>query len=177
MGKVLKQEKVKLVASIIYKSDKMREIAEKKIEGVLGRKEALEKELTFDLTDYYYGEMGGPLRRKLLCFKGLADKENIEEIKIRTNRLESKLAVDGKRTVNIDPGYITEAKLVLLTTKDYVHRVHIGKKIFAETTLHFCGGRFNAWPWTYPDYASEEIRAYFESVRGLYVEQLKAGRK
>jgi len=171
MGKIFKQKKVKLVASIIFREDNMREKAEGKLRRLYGATEPLEKELPFDYTDYYSGEMGTSLKRKLICFKKLISKENVSKTKIRTNGIEGLFSREGKRTVNIDPGYITEAKLVLLTTKDYTHRIYVGKQIFAESTLYFCDGVFRSWPWTYPDYASEEMKSYFNDVRRLFIKQ------
>ncbi|MFH1836797.1 MAG: DUF4416 family protein [Candidatus Omnitrophota bacterium] len=173
MGKICVQAPVKLVTSIIFNDEKAAEEAEKKLCKLFGKKEALEKVLPFDLTDYYSKEMGKDLKRKLICFEKLAEKEGIYDIKIRTNRIEDLFSQNGKRKVNIDPGYVTEAKLVLLTTKDYTHRIHIGRGIFAESTLCFKDGAFGSWSWSYPDYASEAMRDYFKEVRTLYVKQMK----
>jgi hypothetical protein len=85
-----------------------------------------------------------------------------------TNALEAKLSKEGKRTVNIDPGYIDMAKLVLFSTKDYTHRLYLNKGIFAEVTLYYKDDTFNPWPWTYPDYKSSEYIAIFNHIRGLY---------
>ena len=118
-------------------------------------------------------EMGKPLMRKLVCFKKLVEKEDISRIKLKTNELENHFSAGKNRTVNIDPGYVTEAKLVLLTTKDYTHRVYIGKRIFAESTLFYQDGEFRPWPWTYPDYASKELASYFEKIREIYIKDIK----
>jgi len=109
----------------------------------------------------------------MICFKKLVRVDGIEKVKISTNKMENKIASGGKRRVNIDPGYLTEAKLVLLTTKDYSHRVYIGRGIFGESTLYFKGKTFNAWPWTYPDYASQDIVSYFNRVRERYMSEIK----
>jgi hypothetical protein len=127
----------------------------------------------FDQTDYYFPEFGQPLKRKIISFKKLVSMEKIYMVKIASNRLEDRSMAYGKRRVNIDPGYVTDAKLVLLTTKDYSHRVYIGKGIFSEVTLFFQNGSFKAWPWTYPDYAKDEMRSFFDKVRGLYMDDLK----
>ncbi|MFH1304964.1 MAG: DUF4416 family protein, partial [Candidatus Omnitrophota bacterium] len=118
-------------------------------------------------------ELGSRLKRKVICFRILHPKEKIFRIKLATNRIEDRFRVNGKRTVNIDPGYVNDAKLVLLTTKDYTHRIHIGGSIFAESTLFFQEGSFRRWPWTYPDYASEELVDYFNDVRKIYMEDIK----
>ncbi|MDP8257899.1 MAG: DUF4416 family protein [Candidatus Aadella gelida] len=177
MGKIFEQKKVKLIVSMIYRSEDIRAKAERRLSRIYGNMETLKKELPFDYTDYYAEEMGSPLKRELICFKKLVNKENISKIKIRTNKLENFFRKKEKRTINIDPGYVTEAKLVLLTTKDYTHRVYIGKRIFAESTLNFCDGEFKAWPWTYPDYASQEMREYFEEVREMYMKQTRSKNK
>ncbi|MGB2598843.1 MAG: DUF4416 family protein [Candidatus Omnitrophota bacterium] len=173
MGAEIDQKPVKLVASIIFKDENSREAALSKLKNLYGELEPLEKLIPFDYTDYYYEEMGRPLMRKLVCFKKLAGMENISRIKLKTNRIEKHACAGKKRTVNIDPGYVTEAKLVLLTTNDYTHRVYLGRRIFAESTLFFKDGKFEPWPWTYPDYASEELTSYFEKVREIYLQDVK----
>ncbi len=173
MGVLSRQKPVKLIASIIFKEEKRREYAEKRLERIYGALEPLEKILPFDKTDYYYEEFGRPLKRKLVCFKRLLGTEKIPSVKLVANKIENSCLVNGKRVINIDPGYITEAKLVLLTTKDYSHRVYLGRRVFAESTLHFRDGTFRSWPWTYPDYASQELISYFNEVRKLYTEDIR----
>lgn len=175
MGALEKQKSVKLFCSIIYRDALRAENALKEMIKLFGEVEKLELSVSFDYTDYYHDEMGEPLKRKIVCFKDLVSKESIPQIKHESNRIEDNFKEEERRTVNIDPGYITEAKVVLLTTKDYTHRIYIGKKIFAESTLFYRGGSFAPWPWTYPDYASQELREYFNKVRELYMTSRKTG--
>jgi len=168
MGEIRGHKPVKLICSIIFRSEEGLDKAEVLLKKSYGPIEEEALTMPFDYTDYYYGEMGSPLFRRLICFKRPVSLERIRGVKIKTNAFEDRLREGGKRTVNIDPGYITEAKLVLLTTKDYSHRIYVGSGIFAETTLYFRGGDFRAWPWTYPDYASKELRGYFRKVRVIY---------
>ena len=72
------------------------------------------------------------------------------------------------RLINIDPGYVDLAKLVLATTKDYAHRIFLRKGIFAEITLTFRGSSFSVNDWTYPDYRSKEYIDIFNQIRKLY---------
>lgn len=173
MGELVVQKPVKVAVSIIFKEEEKLNLAEKRLKKLLGPLEPLERLLNFDKTDYYYEEFGSPLKRKLLCFKNLLPIKNSADIKLATNTIEDLFREEGKRTVNIDPGYVTEAKLVLLTTKDFTHRVYVGKNIFAESTLFFREGGFNSWPWTYPDYASDELKDYFNGVRDIYMRDIK----
>ncbi len=174
MGVLARPKPVKLVVSLIFREAEKLELAEKELRDIYGPTEKVEKTLPFDYTDYYYEEFGRPLSRKLLSFRELLSAGDVSGTKLRTNDIEDQYRTDGKRTVNIDPGYVTEAKLVLLTTKDYTHRVHIGSGIFAESTLFYRDGTFRPWRWTYPDYASPEVVSYFNEVRETYVGQLKA---
>ncbi|MFH1665059.1 MAG: DUF4416 family protein [Candidatus Omnitrophota bacterium] len=173
MGVPSGQKPVKLVVSIIFREEKFLGYAMERLKRRYGALEPLERTMPFDFTDYYAGEFGKPLRRKLICFTKLVSKENICRIKLETNRIENRYSFEGKRTVNLDPGYVTEAKLILLTTKDYTHRVYAGKGIFAESTLFFQGGTFNPWQWTYPDYASGDMISYFNQVRDIYMADVK----
>ncbi len=44
-------------------------------------------------------------------------------MKIETNNIEDSYAKDKNRIVNIDPGYITPANVILASTKDFSHRI------------------------------------------------------
>jgi len=164
---------VKLITSIIFREQEFLARAEGRLRKLYGPLEDLQKVSPFDFTDYYYEEFGKPLNRKLICFKRLVDTEKFYKIKQATNSIEDRYRERGKRKVNIDPGYVTEAKLVLWTTKDYTHRIYIGRQIYAESTLYYEDGTFKPWPWTYPDYASGDLVEYFNDVRGIYIKDLK----
>ena len=129
--------------------------------------------LDFDSTIYYNREMGNALKRKFISFKRLISIENINVIKLLTNKQEKKFSSQGKRKVNIDPGYITLSKVALLTTKDYYHRIYLGKGIYAEVTLFYNNKSFRPFEWTYPDYRSVGYIGFFNKTRDLYHSQIK----
>ena len=76
--------------------------------------------------------------------------------------------------MNIDPGYLTAARVVLASTKDFAHRLYLGKGIYGEVTLLYQKKDFQALPWTYPDYRSEAYRQFFRELRRVYMAQLAA---
>ncbi len=130
--------------------------------------------LPFDKTDYYEEEFGKDLKRKFYSFKKLIRAEDLAKIKIFTNTLEKKFSEGGKRAINLDPGYLAPAKLVLATTKDYQHRIYYGKGIYGEVTLRYKKGSFIPWEWTYPDYRTKEYIGIFNHhIRKIYMKQLK----
>ena len=121
-------------------------------------------------SDYYLREMGpvkGKLKRKFIFFERLADPGEIAEIKLAANRMECELSEDGKRRINIDPGYITPAKLVLASTKDYAHRVCLGKGIYGEATLLWSAREKTFVPhlYTYSDFKDRENIRVFSEMR------------
>lgn len=138
------------------------------LESRFGRIDFESEPLNFDNTDYYQAELGEKLRRKFLSFGKQVDLKKIYKIKLYTNSLEKRFSESGKRRVNIDPGYLNLSKLVLLSTKDYSHRIYLNKGIFAEATLFYKDKTFNPWPWTYPDYRSEEYVGIFNSIRKMH---------
>ncbi|MDA8138399.1 MAG: DUF4416 family protein [Desulfobacteraceae bacterium] len=128
--------------------------------------------LAFDYTSYYASEMGTPLFRRMLVFKALIQQEALAGIKRRTNALEEGYAEAGKRRVNLDPGYLLLERFVLATGKNFTHRIYIGQGIYADLTLMFQKGAFQTLPWTYPDYAAEEMRAFLSLARQKYSAEL-----
>lgn len=128
--------------------------------------------IEFTFTEYYKPEMGMPLWRKFISFKDLQDPDNFVGIKLDCIEIEKRFAKDNKRVVNIDPGYINEAKLVLTTTKDFSHRIYLSKGIFAEITLSFQNGEFRDYPTTFPDYRTKIYKDIFIKIRDLYRRQI-----
>jgi len=101
-------------------------------------------------------------------------QERLAEIKLATNAIEQCRAVDGRRTVNLDPGYLLLERFVLASGKNYAHRIHVGRGIYADLTLVFQRGEFRALPWTYPDYADHPLRRFLSAVRQKYGLDLNA---
>jgi hypothetical protein len=119
----------------------------------------------FDFTDYYEGEMGAGLWKRFVVFKEPIEREKLADIKLFTNDLERELAVEGRRRVNIDPGYLTKASLILATTKDFPHRIYLREGIYAEVTLTFKKNTCSFFDWTYPDFRTPEVCNFFLEVR------------
>jgi hypothetical protein len=117
--------------------------------------------------------MGWPLFRRFVAFRDLIRPESIVEVKLRTNELENAFVRDGKRSVNIDPGYICLERLVLVTGKNYTHRIYLSKGIYADLTLLFQRGCFRPLPWTYQDYGDEGLISQFNEIRANYKAQLR----
>ena len=87
--------------------------------------------------------------------------------------MAAKLNIDLPRPVNLDPGIIEPAKLILATTKNYSHRIYIGNKMYAEVTLIFDKGTWQPLPYTYPDYKQPCYHDFFTKVRTRLLQQLR----
>ena len=129
--------------------------------------------LPFDYTTYYRAEMGRPLYRRLLAFRNLVAQDALADIKIASNAVEAMFMRDGRRRLNIDPGYLLRERFVLASGKNFSHRISIGRGIYADLTLVYSHGRYRALAWTYPDYADDPVRTFLELVRKKYVLDLK----
>ncbi len=164
----------KLVVGIFLKDRGLVDSAAAALLERLGPLDIVSPWLPFDYTTYYESEMGSPLFRRVLVFNTLVAQDALSDIKLFTNELEMTYARDGGRMVNIDPGLLTRERFVLATGKNFTHRIYIGKGIFADLTLVYQKGAFRTLPWTYPDYAGENMLSWLEMVRGKYVADLKA---
>jgi len=131
---------------------------------------ALTSELfEFVETSFYAKSMGEKLRKQFFAFENLIDPVSLPARKLRGNQLEMEYASTHdhsvERPLNLDPGYITEAKLVLATTKDRDHRIYLSDGIYGEVTLHFHKGQWCQRPWTYPDYQRADFQSFFSECR------------
>ncbi len=129
----------------------------------------------FSFSDYYAEEMGTKLRKAFWVLDRLIDPAELPGWKLRAMAVEEKHARNGKRTINLDPGYLDAPKLVLATAKNFAHRIYLGRGVYADMQLYVKDGKFQTYPWTYPDYKFPAHLAFFEQARKLYLEKIKAG--
>ena len=175
MGEVKEPSPVKLIVSLLTSQPELLNTAQERIAKCFGSVDYESSLLPFDHTDYYVPELGSRLVRRIVAFAKLIDPGQLADIKRWTNELEKTWIVHGKRRINVDPGYVSGAKLVLASTKNHGHRIYLGEGIYAEVTLRYYKQTFRAWEWTYPDYASQPYIAIFNHIRALYMHQPKIG--
>ena len=162
-----------MVCGIIASTERDMDRAEKALEEAFGAVDLRSERIPFDQTSYYQEEMGDELVREWVSLQQLVQQDAIADAKLTTNRLEGRFArPDGSRAVNFDPGYILPSRLVLATTKDFAHRIYVGKGMYAEVTLIYRKGEFRPLDWTYPDYRQAVALDFFKAVRSAYLAQL-----
>ena len=175
MGTPREAPPANLICAITYSKGFNVEEALFALEELFGSMDAVSDTYLFsEFTDYYKEEMGEPLSKFFVSFEKLINREEIARFKLETNDLEEEFSVGGKRRVNIDPGYVAEAQLVLATCKGYAHRIYLKKGIYAEVTLIYRDGSFQPLEWTYPDYRSPMAISFFNRVRKGYLKKLKS---
>ncbi len=131
----------------------------------------------FAETDYYRPTMGGPIQIVFWAFERLVDPGTLPEIKLQANAWEAEYAGLGwhgePRPLNLDPGYITSAKLVLASTKDHAHRIYLSRGIFAEVTLYYKDRSWQHREFTFPNYRRPDYQAFFSQCRDYLREALR----
>jgi hypothetical protein len=165
-------------------------VASKKLSEHYGESDLESEVLPWNITPYYRNEMGEGLLRKFLSFARLVSPQDLPDIKLQTNALESYFARSipapdpaakgyaERRRVNLDPGYLDGNKLVLTSTKGAAHRLYLSQGIYAEVTLLFHHGTFHPFEYTYADYRWPETMTFLLRVRTRYLQQLRGqGRK
>lgn len=139
---------------------------------------ALESEsFAFTETNYYDASMGAGLVKRFFAFERLADPGELPRWKLASNEWEDEYCALGlhsdERPLNLDPGYLTEAKLVLASTKDHHHRLYLAEGIYGEVTLCFQRGQWREREWTYPNYRRADYHAFFTQCRDYLRSRLR----
>lgn len=129
--------------------------------------------LSFSETTYYHQEFGAPLTRRIVGCARLVPQDALQDVKLWCHDREREAVRDGKRLFNIDPGLLTQERLVLATGKNFSHRIYLGQGIFADLTLLYQGGGWRSLPWTFPDYAGSVVQAELTAIRQQYRKKLR----
>jgi len=169
--------KVKFFCGVLYSKDFPPDGIRKALENLLGPVDHTFGPVDFDFTKYYSREMGDGIRRCFYSFSPLLSPEALAQVKCDTNSLEENLARLGdsphSRPVNLDPGYVEMAKVILASAKNFYHRIYQSKGIWAEVTLYYKNREWQSFPWTFPGYASGLYHPFFHKIREIYKNQLK----
>ncbi|MBQ0055828.1 MAG: DUF4416 family protein [Synergistaceae bacterium] len=111
----------------------------------------------------YYEEIASELDRCFFSYPGLYPMSKLPDWKLTSCAIEKKTG--ESRRVNIDPGTIDGARLLLASTKGQAHRMYMRDGIFAEVTLCRRKGRWEHFFYTFPDFSSGVYDKWLESVR------------
>jgi hypothetical protein len=176
MGKIHRPLPVKFFTGILTSIPGLVSALQERLADTVGPVDLSSEPFPFDATHYYDEQMGKPITRHFLSFSELRPASELAEIKVRTNRIEGEFDAwcpAVARPVNLDPGYIEEAKLVLASTKNFYHRILLVDGIYAEVTLHYENGRWQPFPWTFPDFRSGRYDDFLMLLRNTYRAQLR----
>lgn len=167
MGQVRHPDRVLLFVGTLYCDESVFHNAHDLLQKHFGETLLVSHPIPWDYSTYYHHEIGSPLFRQFLFFKTLIDPGYLAEIKLKTNAIEDILSHEGKRRINLDPGYLTLSKIVLASTKNYAHRIYLGKGIYGEVTLIYKGGTYVPHMFSYRDYQDKKYIELFMSAREM----------
>jgi hypothetical protein len=170
MGEIRTQGRNLLLCALISRYPEALAWARERLQLRWGQLALVSPEFEFHETAFYTRTMGDQLLKQFVVFEpGSFDPAELARYKLESNQWEQEYAGllqhPEPRPLNLDPGYITEAKLVLATTKDRDHRIYLRDGIYAEVTLNWVRGAWVNQRWTYPDYQRTDFQEFFTQCR------------
>ena len=139
------------------------------LEDLLGGIDSQSGLIPFQETDHYRAEMGTDLSRTFFIREELRyDPEKLVELKLKAWEIEKTFSSEGRRLINLDPGYLNAHQVVIATFKNFTHRIYLGRGVFAHMEYVFKSGNPVPLRWTYPDFRRDDYREFFRTERGRY---------
>jgi Domain of unknown function (DUF4416) len=129
--------------------------------------------IPFSHTTYYEAEMGPGLLRLFASFEALQAPDAALAFKSFANGIEDRYRIDGRRTVNLDAGYLDANKLVLVSGKHGGHKICVAPGLFLDLLLWYNKG-WIALPWAFPDFRDGRLFPLFCKMRTAFKAQLKS---
>jgi hypothetical protein len=163
---------VKLFVGALFSPEVDLDPVRERLEEAFGPIDYTSKPLPFEVTDYYEREMGPHLKRVFFSFLHLVNPGELASIKGKTNLLEEELALEGRRRVNLDPGYMDYYKIVLASGKPSGQKVYLGQGIYADPALYYDRG-WKPYDWGFPDFRQGLYNQEFNAIRGFYKRQCR----
>jgi len=164
---------VKYFIGALYSDQRLLEQAKQQCLDKIGVIEQLSEPFPFDVTPYYNEEMGRPIFRMFFSFRELRSPGDLALLKVSCNGIEENLAVDGSRKVNLDIGYLDFHKMILASAKYNGQKIYLDHGVYADPTLIFENGKFQALENTFPDFKSGAYSDFFYTLRQSYKTQIR----
>ena len=165
---------VKRVAGVLYPDEARWAWVLDELTRLWGTPDLVSKPVPFTMTDYYR-DIAPFLLRRFVCLPALADAGGLADWKRQSREIEGRSRAPV-RAVNIDPGYVDGARLVLASTKDHAHRIWLRDGIYAEVTLRWRFGKWESFDYTFPDFRSGVYDGFLSAARRLWLEERRASR-
>lgn len=130
---------------------------------------------SFDLTSPLFQDYTpekGEGHRIFFSLKKLHPASRLARFKEDAMLLEQEFFMKkGKRSVNLDPGYLDATKVVLASSKEGGHKIALTDKIYADLILDYAGETFRSFDWTPADFKSERYFEYFKELRAFFLKK------
>ncbi len=174
MGQIRFLSPAKLIIVLLKSKTLESSEVEQVLKTYFGNIDYVSEQLPFDTFTYYYNEeMGNNINATIFSFKELIHPAELSHIKRFTNSIEKEFITSGKRSFNLDPGYIYMAQVFLATTKPREFRAYIGNGIWSEPVYYYSKKNLHPFPTTYPNYKTKQYIDIFMHIRNLYLKDLK----
>jgi len=158
----------KIIIGAIYSDPYWLEQAKEQLEKQNLKIHHQSPEFTFDQTDYYSSEMGDGLKRRFLSVRGIYRLESSADWKLRMVEIENHLSLDGKRKINLDPGFLDLHRVVLLSGKEGPQKIYMRNGVWADLILLKDKGGYRDLEWTFPDLRDGRYNNFFLKVRSEF---------
>lgn len=162
-----------MICGLLSTDRKMLDSIELPLKTKLGEVELRSDIFPFEWTDYYNSEMGAGILRRWLVFKEPRNLEKPWSYKLASTEIEREYCKEGRRTINIDPGFIRLDGLWLLSTKPAGHRAYLDRGVWIEMTLRFLKDCCEEMPWTYPDHRDPQAQKFLLKAREVLKRALR----
>lgn len=129
-------------------------------------------EFDFSHTSYYEPEMGRNLVKYFALYERVETPEKLPDYKAQAVSIEDSNQTEGKRVINIDPGYVAMEKVVAASTKNFTHRIYIRNNIYGDLQLFRRKGRYVPLEWTFQDYSFDFTLGFFEKARKILEDRI-----
>ena len=170
MGDIHPPAPVLLIVAASSRHDEALDWARERIAAIVFGPIALVSDaFDFTETDYYAATMGADLKKQFLAFERLIDPARWPASSGRRTSGRPSTPALGRhaepRPLNLDPGYITPAKLVLASTKDHAHRIYLAGRHLRRGDARLSPRAWQPMEWTYPDYRRADYQEFFTQCR------------
>jgi hypothetical protein len=164
---------VKYFIAVLFRDQRHLDAARAAVVSTWGALDFEGPDHIFDVTGYYEPEMGAPLFRRIIAFENLFEPTLLVDMKLACNRIEDSMRSEGKRTVNLDAGYLDHNKVLLASAKQAGQKVYLDKGIYADFAGRYKAGRYHPFEWSFPDFKDGRYDEELKSIRSVYLTQVK----